>query len=886
MNDSTHPRWTRVALRVVLSCMLAGAAQPGFCLDLRLRSDVGKKSQFLDRKYRQTNRQVSTTPTKPKASETRGRAGDLRSMRRRAQSKERTANQMHRVGWAHLEAGRLDQAMKVFADLAKLDHSDSYAWNNLGVVYARMGRWEDAVFAYREARKRDPRADYIRKNLISALRWVGYKHSNNGDYIGAIKAYNDVLKIDSRNADTWNSLGHVYGKMHLREQSREAYEKALQLNPGFQIARENLASAWNNIGIDLARQGRHGEAIRAYQRALELDPSLDIAGGNLANAWSRQGYKMWVEGDFGQAALAYRQATEVDPGNATAWQNLGNMLDRLGHQESAVEAYGRALRLSPRDPKVREGMARAWRKLAEQQARQGRHDAAFGSFNRALEMDSGDGRIRKSVVEALNNLACDRSGEGDFEGARRLLEQALEFDPDDEMVKRNLEGIKAYVLKERFEREWADSQSGRRSDYLNADSPSTLEEGEEFFRDGMKRFSDNRKWRTLLSSNLSRQYDLATEAGDYQVRIRAARALVELDPGNGDYRKMLGRALIEKGDIEEGKQVFRKAAMLAPGDISVYFNLAESLITADDPEGAILAFQDGIERIPPGNPEQVVRAQLAVADLYARQLGDSKSALEAAIASTRAMPESGQLQVAVASFAFAAGKTAVARTAVERSIAMEPQSPFVQAFHGLWLQGEDDASGAQDAFRLAFNNLLLYERDSFYRDYSIMEYVEDTLREQYVPGQKKLVRQRLVTKDYEGAYRALRPVKFLSPDAPETHRLQAELAKHTPEVSGKILEDLIGELGQDSGKPEAAPEVSDSPEIRKLERKRDSAEVERAKWDVAITEFQTRTGAHAMTPGERETMRELTEKRDRAALQVKTYNRIIELKNDSPGSKE
>lgn len=57
----------------------------------------------------------------------------------------------------------------------------------------------------------------------------------------------------------------------------ERFRKAIAAMPG----KDRTASAWNDMGWSLQQLGRHEEAIAAYRKALELQPAFPLARNNL-----------------------------------------------------------------------------------------------------------------------------------------------------------------------------------------------------------------------------------------------------------------------------------------------------------------------------------------------------------------------------------------------------------------------------------------------------------------------------------------------------------------------------------------------------------------------------------------------------------------------------
>lgn len=118
-----------------------------------------------------------------------------------------------------------DDAIDAYRRVVAIDPTYAAAWNNLGLLLHRMGRYEDARRAY-----------------LSAL-----------EYDGSLceAAYN---------------LGSLCEDLSDVEQAIRHYRMALELAPDYADAHFNLAAA-------LARAGRADEANRHWQRYLALDSS-------------------------------------------------------------------------------------------------------------------------------------------------------------------------------------------------------------------------------------------------------------------------------------------------------------------------------------------------------------------------------------------------------------------------------------------------------------------------------------------------------------------------------------------------------------------------------------------------------------------------------------
>jgi tetratricopeptide (TPR) repeat protein len=116
-----------------------------------------------------------------------------------------------------------EDAVDAYRRVVTIDPTYAAAWNNLGLLLHRMGRYDEANDAYLAALAQDPQCCEAAYNL-------GSLHEDRGE-------------VDQAIAD---------------------YRRALELSPDYADAHFNLAGA-------LARNGRDGEAIKHWQRYLELD---------------------------------------------------------------------------------------------------------------------------------------------------------------------------------------------------------------------------------------------------------------------------------------------------------------------------------------------------------------------------------------------------------------------------------------------------------------------------------------------------------------------------------------------------------------------------------------------------------------------------------------
>jgi len=99
------------------------------------------------------------------------------------------------------------------------------------------------------------------------------------------------------------------------------------------------ADDWYMLGCELEATSIE-QAKDAYERAVAIDPMHSDAHVNL-------GRLLHEEGAPAAAEPCYRAALQADPANETAAYNLGVALEDLGRLNDAIRAYDRALAINP-----------------------------------------------------------------------------------------------------------------------------------------------------------------------------------------------------------------------------------------------------------------------------------------------------------------------------------------------------------------------------------------------------------------------------------------------------------------------------------------------------------------------------------------------------------
>lgn len=171
------------------------------------------------------------------------------------------------LGNAYLDAGRVDDAIRLLQTGVRLDGKSADAHNGLASALFMAGRRQESIAHFASAAKLDPADDRLFFNLGSAL--MG---SDRG--IDAEAAFRRAVAINPDFAEAHNNLGILMQSAGRFFEAIRHFERAVASNPDY-------ADAYNNLGAALASQGRWGEAASHFRKAVELSPAHGPAQENL-----------------------------------------------------------------------------------------------------------------------------------------------------------------------------------------------------------------------------------------------------------------------------------------------------------------------------------------------------------------------------------------------------------------------------------------------------------------------------------------------------------------------------------------------------------------------------------------------------------------------------
>ncbi len=187
------------------------------------------------------------------------------------------------------------------------------------VALAKAGRYEESIRVFEEVARLEPFSPETFANIGKAYLELGRPDE-------AIRYYRGALQLQPRSAGYHDMLGVAYGMKGDYETALQEFEQAMLLNP-------SLASAYNNAGMAYEKQENVSRAMEMYRKAIELDPTLTRAYGNLARLYIQMG----LYGEVRPLMERLRKANPGDPMAAKVLAQLESLLQPAGKTAPSPE---------------------------------------------------------------------------------------------------------------------------------------------------------------------------------------------------------------------------------------------------------------------------------------------------------------------------------------------------------------------------------------------------------------------------------------------------------------------------------------------------------------------------------------------------------------------
>jgi predicted O-linked N-acetylglucosamine transferase (SPINDLY family) len=299
-----------------------------------------------------------------------------------------TIKQVLQQGVAAQQAGKLQEAERLYRAILKSQPNHSHANHNLGVLAVSVNKVDLALPFFKTALEADSTIEQF---------WVSYINTLVKD--NQLESAKKAIKKAKKKGIAVKKLEALVSRSQVIPDAREPSQAQLDsLMKHYQGGRfgeaEKLAVSitnefpkhpfsWKVLGAVLGQEGRYSEAVRANRTAIALSPQN-------ADVYSNLGVALHELGRAKEAEAIFSKAIGLEPNYAAAHYNLANTYKDGGRQEDARVSYERAIALNPNYAEAHCNLGIVLKNLC-------RLDESEASSNRALE-------LKPDFTQAHNNL--------------------------------------------------------------------------------------------------------------------------------------------------------------------------------------------------------------------------------------------------------------------------------------------------------------------------------------------------------------------------------------------------------------------------------------------------------------------------------------------------
>lgn len=416
-----------------------------------------------------------------------------------------------------------EEAIRNLQNFLKIYPEFAQAHNDLAVYYYQMGNSLKALAHYEKAHKLAPKNITFLKNLADfymvELEWPD----------DAIQIYLGILKDNPFDVEVLNALGAISQKVGRKEQSRQYYARALQLDSSSLDAR---------VGLQLLEQGSVSPAAIQNKYSEQTKPQItSYIASNISHApvapvlteptqspeeYYRAAIATAGEGKREEAIRMLEEVTVRSPGHAAAHNDLGVLYQQSGDLDSALKHQEQAAMLSPATPTYQKNLADLL-------------FIGFGEYEKALTVYVSMLSKTPRDVEILKAIAHICIEINQMDNAAHFLKQILAIQPWDQEA-----------------------------------------------RAALKQIADNKNVepapKTIVSASPEEMYaqvQTLLKEGKSEAARNLLEQLIQLHGGYAVAHNDLGVLHYQNGDVQGARSCYERAVELEPTNISFRKNLAD-----------------------------------------------------------------------------------------------------------------------------------------------------------------------------------------------------------------------------------------------------------------------------------------------------------------------
>jgi tetratricopeptide (TPR) repeat protein len=514
-----------------------------------------------------------------------------------------------------LRPPRLEEAIAAYKDAIRLDPTAAEPHADLGELYFfYLSRRAEAEREGLEAVRLDPKSvdghKLLARLYVFAVR--AEKEPKPDQLDRAIRAYEEVTKLDSGNAEAWAFLAELYqmkGDSARQMQALERWTGApVPTETGFYraVMSTDLApdQAFYQLSQLYLQQDKKPQALSAARRAYEMDPESNVYARNLVSV-----LRLAETGE--QELEIYAQLTKT-PSNPTLYIGYGSALVRAGRYPEAAERLREYLKQDPSNTSavgllsiaqrranqraeaaetLKQGIARSeggtrtslMLELAETYEEMGRADEAIAQLEQVLESLLSRSTLTpqgaEQVGQVVNRLAGAYRRAGHKQKLQQLTARARQALGENNSL---LDMIAVDTLREEGKRREAleltraaarrhpDDRSFKFTEALILGELGDFKAGIALLRGMLKGSAEEAGEDATVYLILS---SIQMQSGELAAAEQSARKALEISPDQSDLLIQLSAVQDRAGQHEASEQTLRAVLQREPDNATALNNL-------------------------------------------------------------------------------------------------------------------------------------------------------------------------------------------------------------------------------------------------------------------------------------------------------------------------
>ena len=246
---------------------------------------------------------------------------------------------LRELGYLFWKSGRREDAVEAFEAALARDSSDLGTTLQLAYFYQSLGRLDLAEKAFRDVLRLDGSHEGARSALAAlsgspppetAALERGYAALRQKDYDLAILSFRESLELQPDRPDVWKQLGYTLLRTGATDEAVQAFVQTVQRDPDDERAALELAFL------------RHETGDRS--RALTSFRLLRESGDSSVSATARTAAE-GVEAELGHGIERWERELAADPKNRSSWLELAELYERRAQPAEAASRYLEAWKL-------------------------------------------------------------------------------------------------------------------------------------------------------------------------------------------------------------------------------------------------------------------------------------------------------------------------------------------------------------------------------------------------------------------------------------------------------------------------------------------------------------------------------------------------------------